>query len=51
VTGPKERPERPITHEEEPPPILGRWGRIYALVLLSLLVEIVLFYIVTRTFS
>ena len=37
--------------EEEPPPVLGTWPRLYAAVLLGLFVEIVLFYVVTRLFS
>lgn len=36
---------------EEPPPLLGTWPRLYAVVLVSLVVEIVLFYLVTRAFS
>ena len=32
------------------PPILKTWPRLYAAVLLSLAVEIVLFYVLTRSF-
>jgi hypothetical protein len=34
----------------EPPPILGRWSRLHALVLIALVVEIALFWIFTRAF-
>jgi hypothetical protein len=33
------------------PPILGTWRRLYAAVLLTLAVEVILFYIFTRTLS
>ena len=36
---------------EEPPPFLGRWGRLYAAVLGWLLLLIVLFAIFTSSFS
>lgn len=32
------------------PPILKTWPRLYAAVLLSLVAEIVLFYLLTRSF-
>lgn len=32
---------------DEPPPFLGRWGRIYRLVLVLLAVDIVLFGLLT----
>ena len=32
------------------PPILGTWRRLYTAVLLSLAAEIVLFYVLTRSF-
>jgi hypothetical protein len=35
----------------EPPPILGRWGRLYALVILDLALCIVLFRIFAGRFS
>jgi hypothetical protein len=35
----------------EPPPVLKSWGRIYALVLLNLLLCILLFYAFGRAFS
>jgi hypothetical protein len=41
--------ERPIV--DDPPPFLGSWRRVYAGVLLYLLLLIVLFYIFTRVFS
>jgi hypothetical protein len=33
------------------PPILKTWRRLYAAVLLTLAVEVILFYIFTRTLS
>jgi hypothetical protein len=36
---------------EDPPPILGRWSRLYSLVLIELVLCIVLFYIFERVFS
>ena len=35
----------------EPPPILGRWSRLYALVLLDLVVCILLFRLFAKVFS
>ena len=35
---------------DDKPPILRTWPRLYAAVLLSLAVEIVLFYALTRSF-
>jgi hypothetical protein len=35
----------------EPPPILGRWSRLYALVLLELALCIALFRLFGRAFS
>lgn len=37
--------------EENPPPILSSWGRLYTLVLLNLIVLIAIFYIFTRAFQ
>jgi hypothetical protein len=37
--------------QEEPPPILKTWPRLYAAVLLWLIVLIVAFYWFTRTFN
>ena len=42
-----ERQEAPI---EEPPPFGGSWRFLYAVVLLTLAVLIVLFYVFTRAF-
>ena len=36
--------------DDEPPPILGRWSRLYALVLIALALEIALFGMLTRAF-
>ena len=35
---------------EPPPPVLGRWSRLYALVLIELATCIVLFYVFERVF-
>lgn len=40
----------PAPHEEAPP-ILGRWSRLYALVLMELALCILLFYLFERVFS
>jgi len=40
-----------MTEREDPPPVLGRWGRLYALVLLNLALCIILFYVFGRVFS
>ena len=45
--GPEVAPD-PST--DEPPPILGRWSVLYALVLIALACEIALFWIFTRAF-
>lgn len=42
-------PLRPA--EEEPPPVLGRWSRIYTLVLVELALCILLFRVFGRVFS
>lgn len=39
------------TPVEETPPILGRWSRLYALVLIELAICILLFYLFERVFS
>ncbi|MBI1899020.1 MAG: hypothetical protein HYZ57_03390 [Acidobacteria bacterium] len=36
---------------DEPPPLLGRWPRLYAAVLAWLAVLIALFYLFTRTYN
>ena len=36
---------------EEAPPILGSWNRLYALVLIELVLCILLFYLFERVFS
>lgn len=36
--------------QEPPPPVLGRWSRIYALVLIELALCIGLFYVFERAF-
>ncbi len=34
-----------------PPPILGSWRNLYTAVLLALAVEVILFYVFTRSFA
>jgi len=41
-------PDRDRTSAVEPPPILGSWSRLYALVLIALALEIALFWVLTR---
>jgi hypothetical protein len=36
--------------DDEPPPVLGRWSRLYALVLIALAIEIAMFWLFTRAF-
>ena len=36
---------------DEPPPVLGRWSRLYALVALELLAVILVLYWLTRRFA
>lgn len=36
---------------DEPPPVLGRWSRVYALVLLELALVIFAFYLFTVHFA
>lgn len=45
---PAARPPR--KHEEEPPPVGGSWRALYAVVLLWLAAQVVLFYIFTEAF-
>lgn len=40
-----------VEPDDEPPPFLGSWARVYAAVVLYLGVLITLFYIFTVTFS
>lgn len=41
----------PTAPEEEKPPVLGSWNRLYAVVLAWLAALIVIFYIFTNIFS
>jgi hypothetical protein len=36
---------------EEPPPVLGRWSRLYALIVVELVVTILVLYWLTRRFA
>jgi hypothetical protein len=38
------------SREDEPPPLLGTWRRLYLVVLAALAVEIALFWAFTRAF-
>ena len=40
-----------MSSDNEPPPVLGRWSRIYALVLVELGLCILLFRVFGRVFS
>ena len=42
---------RPGTDDDEPPPILGSWRRLYALVIAILVAEMVLLALLTRAFA
>ena len=52
MSGEPHKPSR-FAHalDDEPPPFLGRWGRIYALVLCYLALLIFGFYLFTRDFA
>jgi hypothetical protein len=43
-------PEQNETRREEPPPVGGSWGTLYAVVLLTLAALVVLFHLFTRAF-
>ncbi len=43
--------ERVRPAADEPPPFLGKWGRIYAVIIGYLALLITLFYLFTRYFS
>ena len=36
--------------EQDDPPILGTWPRLYAAVLIALAIEVAVFYALTRSF-
>ena len=40
-----------VPPDNEPPPFLGTWRRVYTVVLVYLVCVIVAFYIFTRTFA
>ena len=44
-------PEHIRSGEDEPPPILGSWRRIYIIILLYLAVLVVAFYVFARAFD
>jgi hypothetical protein len=37
--------------DDAPPPILGTWRRLYALVLIVLVAQVVLYWLLTRIYS
>jgi hypothetical protein len=39
------------SHQEEPPPILGTWGRVYAVVIGWIVLLIFLFYRFTKAWN
>ena len=41
----------PVPPDNEPPPFLGSWRRVYTAVLVYLAFVIIAFYIFTRTFA
>lgn len=41
----------PPQDPDEPPPILGSWPRVYAAVLLCLVLYIFLFYLFTKAYT
>lgn len=45
------RPDNPEHSNDEPPPILGSWARLYSVVIGALAVEVLIFYLFTRAFS
>ena len=47
----QERNQAVPTIADEPPPILGRWPRVYTVVLVYLAAVIAAFYFLTRYFS
>ena len=40
-----------MTPEEEPPPLLGSWRNLYLLVLGNFALLVLLFWLLTRTYS
>jgi len=46
-----ERADERAMHDDEPPPFLGSWPRVYTAVLGYLAILIVLLYVVTRFLS
>lgn len=40
-----------IDSSDDPPPILGTWKRLYALVLVTLCVVVLVIYVIGRVFS
>jgi hypothetical protein len=40
-----------VSSDESPPPLLGSWRNLYALVLGALLLQIVVYWLVTRAYA
>lgn len=45
----KEKPENPAP-EQEKPPVMGSWKNLYILLVVVLVVQIVLYYLITISF-
>jgi hypothetical protein len=43
--------KKEINHDDDKPPILKSWGKIYSLVLITLIVLIILFHYFTKAFE
>ena len=46
-----DRDARAGADSDEPPPVLGRWSRLYALIVVELLATILVLYWLTRRFA
>lgn len=40
-----------IRPDEEPPPLLGTWNRLYGVLLTTLVLQIVFFWLLTRAYT
>jgi hypothetical protein len=47
----KAQPSDVAAHREEPPPVLGTWRRLYAVVIIWLISLIAIFYLFTWRFA
>jgi hypothetical protein len=46
-----EKIKEEIDHNDDTPPVLGSWGKIYTLVFFNLVILVILFYYFTRIFE